>query len=152
MPTTDYRPTIDEVGRRIAARTRIVDTGAIVGTFNDETRPTGEQVNDLIDDALTVVGASCGVDLDAEYVPMAKAAAIAYTCMSIEMSYYPESTEAGDSSFRAFKERFTQQVEYIATALNQKRPNERRIVSLRQETTVGVRSGRLDPWANELNP
>jgi hypothetical protein len=152
MPTSDYAPTIDEVGKRIAARTMEAETGQRVGTFNAETRPTGEEVADLIQDALTVVGAAVGVDLDAQYVPMAKAAAIAYTCMSIEMSYYPESTESGDSSFRAFKERFTQQIEYISTALSQTRPNERRIVSLREETVVGVRAGRLDPWANELTP
>lgn len=152
MPTSDYRPTVDEVGKRLAARTMEAETGTRVGTFNAQTRPTGEEVHDLIDDALTVVGAAVGVDLDAEYVPMARAAAIAYTCMSIELSYYPESTESGDSAFRALKERFTQQVEYITEALNQSRPNERRIVSLRQETTVGVRAGRLDPWANELTP
>lgn len=152
MPTSDYRPTVDEVGKRLAARTMEAETGNRIGTFNAETRPTGEEVHDLIDDALTVVGAAVGVDLDAEFVPMAKAAVIAYTCMSIELSFYPESTDAGDSAFRALKERFTQQVEYITEALNQKRPNERRIVSLRQETTVGVRAGRLDPWANELTP
>jgi hypothetical protein len=152
VPTSDYRPTIDEVGRRLAARTMETDTGNRVGTFNDETRPTGAEVHDLIDDALTVVSAAVGVDLDAEYVPMAKAATIAYTCMSIELSFYPESTAASDSAFRALKERFTEQIGFIENALNQKRPNERRIVSLRQETTVGVRSGRLDPWANELTP
>jgi hypothetical protein len=152
MPTSDYRPTVDEVAKRLVARTMEADTGNRVGTFNADTRPTGEEVHDLIDDALTVVSSAVGVDLDAEFLPMAKAATIAYTAMSIEMSYYPETTEAGDSSFRAFKERFAQQVEYIETALNQRRPNERRIVSLRQETTVGSRAGRLDPWASELLP
>lgn len=152
VPTSDYTPTIDEIGKRLAARTMITDTGERVGTFNDETRPTGEEVSDLIQDALTVVGAAVGIDLEAEFLPMAKAAVIAYTCMSIEMSYYPETTEAGESAFHAFKDRFTQQTEYITTSLNERRPNERRIVSLRQETTVGSRAGRLDPWANELNP
>jgi hypothetical protein len=150
MPTSDYRPTVDEIGKRLAARTMETDTGNRIGTFNADTRPTGEEVHDLIDDALTVVGAAVGVDLEAQYVPMAKAAVIAYTCMSVEMSFYPEATEAGDSAFHALKERFTQQIEFITNALNQQQPNERRIVSLRQETTVGVRAGRLDPFANEL--
>ncbi len=152
MPTSDYRPTVDEIGKRLAARTMEAETGTRVGTFNDQTRPTGEEVHDLIDDALTVVGAAVGVDLEAQYVPMAKAAVIAYTCMSIEMSYYPESTDAGDSAFHALKERFTQQIEFISDALNQKQPNERRIVSLRQSTAVGVQAGRLDPWSGELTP
>jgi hypothetical protein len=143
---------VDEIGKRLAARTMEADTGQRIGTFNKDTRPTGEEVLDLIEDSLTVVGAAVGVDLDAEFLPMARAAAIAYTCMSIELSYYPETANGGDGAFHAFKERFAQQIEYITDALNQKRPNERRIVSLRQETTVGVRAGRLDPWANELTP
>lgn len=152
MPTSDFKPTVDEVGRRLAARTMVASTGQRIGTFNDETRPTGEEVLELIEDALTVVGAAVGVDLDAEYVPMARSAVISYVCMTIEMSYFPESTEAGDSAFRAFKERYTQQIEFIGKAIEERRPGERTIVSLRQETTVGVRAGRLDPWAQELFP
>ena len=152
MPTSDYRPTIDQIGKRIAARTMESETGARIGTFNDKTRPTGEEVLELIDDAMAVVGSQLGVDLDAEFIPMARAAAIAYTCMTIEMSYYPESTEGADSAFRAFKERFTQQIDFIEKGLNQDRPNERRIVSLRMETTTGSNAGRLDPYANELTP
>lgn len=152
MPTSDYTPTIDEVGRRTASRTMIVETGERVGTFNADTRPTGDEVTELIQDAIVVVSSAVGVDLDEEFLPMARAAAIAHTCMSIEMSYYPETTTTGDSAFHAFDERFKQQITYLETALNQKRPNERRIVSLRQETTVGVAAGRLDPYANELTP
>lgn len=151
MPVSDYQPTVEEIGRRLYART-LTSTGVRVGTFNSETRPDANSVADLIQDALAVVSSAVGADLDQEYWQMAKAACIAHVCMSIEMGYYPETTDTADSAFRGFKERFQQQIGYIETALNQKRPNERRIVSLRQETLVGIRGGRLDPYANELFP
>jgi hypothetical protein len=151
MPVSDFTPSVEEIGSRLGARTRTLD-GVRVGTFNSQTTPTAEVVADLIADAVTVVSSAVGADLDNDYWRMAKAAVIAYTCMSIEMGYYPESTEASDSAYRGFKERFAQQVEFIENALNQKRPNERRIVSITQGTLVGVRGGRLDPWANDLLP
>lgn len=151
MPTTDYAPTVDEVGTRLFART-LTPSGVRVGTFNSETRPNAESVSDLIEDAVAVVSAAVGADIEQEYWQMAKTACIAYTCMSIELGYYPETTESNESAYNGFKERFQQAITYIENSLNQKRPNERRIVALRQETLVGIRGGRLDPWANELFP
>jgi len=151
MPPSDYTPTVDEIGARMGART-LTSNGQRVGTFNDETRPNAQNVEELIGDAVAIVSSAVGDALDNEYWPMAKAAVTSYTCMSIEMGYYPESTEAADSAFKAFKERFNQQIEYLEKALGQRRPNERRIVSVEQRSLVGVRGGRLDPWANELFP
>jgi hypothetical protein len=151
MPVEDYQPTVDEIGARLGARTLTLDGGR-VGTFNSETRPTAQAVTELITDAVAVVSSAVGATLDSEYWRMARTAVIAYTCMSIELGYYPESTDATDSAYRAFKERFTQQIEFIETSLNQRRPNERRIVSVRQGTLVGVHGSRLDPWATDLFP
>ena len=151
MPVSDFTPTVDEIGKRLYART-LTDDGGRVGTFNSETRPDAQTVSDLIADAAAVVSSAVGQDLDNDYWSMARAAVIAYVCMSIEVGYYPESTEATDSAYRAFKERFAQQIGFIETALNQRRPNERRIVSISQGTLTGVRGGRLDPFANWLFP
>lgn len=151
MPPSDYTPTVDEIGGRLGARTLTKDGGR-VGTFTAATRPDANTVSELIGDAIAVVSSAIGDELDNEYWPMARAAVISYTCMSIEMGYYPESTEATDSAFKAFQARFNQQIEFLENALNQKRPNERRIVSIEQRSLVGVRGGRLDPWSNELFP
>jgi hypothetical protein len=151
MPVSDWTPTVGDIGKRLAARTLTPDGGRL-GVFNAETRPDAETVSELIQDAVAVVSSAVGDSIDDEYWPMAKAATIAYTCMSIELGYYPETTEAADSAYRAFKERFAQQIEYLENAINQRRPNERRIVSVKQESLVGVRGGRLDPWGNGLFP
>ena len=109
-------------------------------------------VSELISDAVNVVESALGSDIETEYSAMAKTAVIAYTCMSIEIGYFPETTSHSDSAYNAFKERYLQQIEFINNALNQKRPNERRIVSLKQNTLVNSGLGRLDPYANELFP
>jgi len=152
MPSSDFRPTVDEVGGRLGGRTLEAETGKRAGTFNAQTFPTADIVVQLIDDSVATVSAALGSEVEEEYWPMAKAAAIAYTCMQIEAGYYPETVGNPDSAYNSFKERFQEQIKFIETALNQRRPNERRIVSLRQETLVGIRGGRLDPYANELFP
>lgn len=151
MPTTDYAPTIEEIGSRLSART-LDSNGKRRGTFNDVTSPTGTQVDELIEDAVADVSAAIGANIDNEYWKMAKAACISYTCMSIEIGYFPESVNDTGSAYNAFKMRYDAQIGHIEEALSQKRPNERRIVSLQMGTLVGVRGGRLDPWSNELFP
>lgn len=151
MSVDDYTPSVDEIGKRLYSRT-LTDLGGRIGTFNDDTKPTATDVRDLIEDAVQVVNSAVGENLDSEYWRMAKAAVIAYTCMSIEMGFYPETTDAADSAYRAFRERFAQQITFLEKALNQDRPNERRIVSIPMGTMVGIPGGRLDPWSNDLFP
>lgn len=152
MSVEDYTPSVDEIGKRLYART-LTTTGRREGTFSDQTTPTATAVRELIEDAVQTVNAAVGEELDNMYWPMAKTAVIAYTCMSIEASYYPESTDAADSAYKAFRDRFAQQVGYINDALNQKRPNERRILSIPMGTMTGpAGGGRLDPWSNDLLP
>jgi hypothetical protein len=152
MSTSDYRPTVTEIATRLSART-LTPEGDRIGDFTDETFPTAAQVDELIDDAVAVVSSSLGEELEDRYWTMAKTAVIAYTCMEVEAGFYPETTAQADSAYAAFRQRFQDQVASVEKALNEKRPNERRIVSLRQYSVVnsGV-GGRLDPWANELLP
>lgn len=151
MPATDYRPTVSEVAARIGGRT-LTKQGKRVGDFNAETFPTAAAVEEIITDALMMVSSFAGEEVEQKYWPMAKAAVIAATCMEIEAGYYPETTEQTDSAYQSWKQRLQQRLENLEKALNQRRPNERRVVSIRQETLVGIRGGRLDPWANELFP
>src|SRR5208283_1255475 len=130
MPSTDFRPTVSEIGSRMGARTLTLQ-GKRVGDFTDETFPTALSVDELIDDALAITASAVGEDIESKYWPMARSAAIAYTCMLVEAGYYPETTTQTDSAFAAYRLRFQEQIKFIEESLNQKRPNERRIVSLR---------------------
>ncbi|MFZ1927387.1 MAG: hypothetical protein WAU42_14765 [Solirubrobacteraceae bacterium] len=153
MPATDYKPSIDEIGARIKARTLETVSGKRAGTFNANTSPTAEEVGTFIDDALSEVGARVGQDLDQEYWAAAKYAAVMHVCSSIELSLYPDSTDEAASAYSAFKQRFDNAIEALNTAIKEIEPNERRVVSLRQGSLVRWGGfGRLDPFFNELLP
>jgi hypothetical protein len=151
MPASDYRPSIEEIGARMYARTLDAD-GKRYGTFTAGTIPTATAVSQLIDDALATVEAAVGQNLDGEFLTSAKTCVIYNTAMLIELSYFPESTDSGDSAYKAYEARYEDTLKHLKEALDEDRPGDKRIVSIRMGTLTGVRGGRLDPWANELFP
>jgi hypothetical protein len=95
-----WRPTVADVAAHIRARTKDAG-GNEVGTFDETTRPTGAEVELLIDKGVqrvqTQVGEPCNETLQED----AGAAAALYTAMLVEQSYFPEQTAAGGSSFNS---------------------------------------------------
>lgn len=90
-----WRPTVAIVGAELRARTKD-NIGAEVGTFNADTRPTAEQVEELIDTAVGEVAMRAGWDIPERLVPAAKQAAALRTVMLIEMGNYPEHSTGSD--------------------------------------------------------
>ena len=96
-----WRPDVAEVASYIRARTKIAGGGE-AGTFTEGTKPTEEQAEGIIDQAVrrvaSEIGASpCTDDLQAD----AKTCAAMYAAILIETSYYPETTSnAGSSAVR----------------------------------------------------
>jgi hypothetical protein len=151
MPSSDFRPSIEDIGARMYARTLDAD-GKRYGTFTATTKPTAAAVNQLIDDALATVESAVGADLDGEFLSSAKTCVIYNTAMLIELSYFPESTGSGDSAYKAYEARYEDTLKHLKEAINTDHPGDKRIVSLRMESTVRMPGSRLDPWANELFP
>jgi hypothetical protein len=152
VPAADFRPTVRDIGARLGGRT-LTEQGDRIGEFNAETFPTAQSVDSIIGDALNIVASAIGEELEEKFWDMAKAAVISYACMEIEAGYYPETTSQADSSYASFRTRFQDQITYIEKALDERRPDENRIVSVRQYSRVhGGVGGRLDPWANEMLP
>lgn len=152
MPTSDYRPSVRDIGARLGGRT-LTEEGDRVGEFTAETFPTAQSVDSIIGDALNIVSSAIGEEIEEKYWEMAKAAVISYACMEIEAGYFPETTSQADSAYASFRQRFQDQIAYIEKALDERRPDEKRIVSVRAYSRVhGGVGGRLDPWANELLP
>lgn len=102
------RPTVTDVANLLRARTQ-VRGGNESGTFNARTRPTADEVDGMIDEALDeVLGKvrtvkeveALGVDkLESEaYERRVRGAVKLYTAVLIETSYFPEQIKAGQSA------------------------------------------------------
>ena len=94
------KPTVDEVALLIRARTKD-SLGNEVGTFDDETRPTGEQVQEQINAAAPLVWMRLPpIDtLPSELVP-AVASLVAYrAALRIEKSFFPEQVRSDRSAY-----------------------------------------------------
>lgn len=97
-----YRPAIEDVAALLRARTTD-SSGNELGTFTSATRPTDDQVDRLIDQALGEVESRVGTIPDT-VVAKARSLASLYTAMLIEASYYPEQATGNESAYERFKE------------------------------------------------
>src|SRR4051812_3475139 len=91
--TPNWRPVVADVGAILRARTkaRLSETfaaGNEIGTFNDETRPTGDQVERLIDQAVDDVTDTVGTDICTQELQTSagRVAAIG-AALLVELSY-----------------------------------------------------------------
>jgi hypothetical protein len=151
MPSSDYKPSIAEIGARMYARTLNKD-GARTGTFTATTLPTATDVAALLEDALATVEAAVGADLDGDFLKSARTCVIYNCAMLIELSYFPESSESGDSAYKAYEQRYEDTLKHLREAIEQDRPGDKRVVSLEMRSTVRGPGNRLDPFANFLLP
>jgi hypothetical protein len=99
-PTTPGRPSVDDVAAFIRARTKD-DQGNEVGTFDDATRPTADQVERHIDMAMSIVEVRLP---DLTLLPTGLLAAVATTAAleaacQIEKSYWPEQVMSNRSPY-----------------------------------------------------
>jgi hypothetical protein len=101
------RPTIDDVALLLRARTKD-STGAEVGTFDDETRPTGDQVDAHIDAAMALVGIRFGpLDNLPVEAQTAFASLVAYrAALRVEKSYFPEQVRSDRSAYMQLREEY----------------------------------------------
>jgi hypothetical protein len=108
-----WAPTVADVAAHIRARTKDAG-GNEVGTFDANTRPTGDQVELLIENALRCVQTQIGIDPCTERLQEEAGAATAlYAAMLVEVSYFPEQTSASGSSFNSLKALFDPQMKAL---------------------------------------
>jgi hypothetical protein len=98
-PSAPFVPDIASVGAILRARTRDTN-GAEVGTFNEETRPTGDQVLSNAHIAADGLLADVGLaELPAGLVPVAQQLIVYKTAALIELSFFPEQVATGRSPY-----------------------------------------------------
>lgn len=85
----EYKPTLDDLGALMRARTRN-DLGDELGTFNEETRPTGDEAQSMIDQALDLVSPRLGGSVPDRLEGLARSIVTLRAAMLVEASYSPE--------------------------------------------------------------
>jgi hypothetical protein len=103
VPTSDFTPSLTDVGGLIPTRTRDAN-GSEVGTFNLTTRPTSAQVAALIASSVTRVAGLASADLPVSLQPQASYLSALHTAMWIELTFYPEQISNEMSPYTRMKE------------------------------------------------
>lgn len=97
-PAPDWAPSVRQVAALIRARTKVAGGGEI-GTFNNNTRPTGTEVEAIIDQAADhVLAALAAEPCNDKLRQSCGAAAALLAAVLIETSYWPEQAEARGSA------------------------------------------------------
>jgi len=105
-PVVAGRPTIDQVAVLIRQRTKD-SSGNTVGTFDDDTEPTAEQVDTIIDGAYDVIAMRLpAVERLAPFpsliAGMTQVVALEAACR-IEKAYWPEQVRTDRSNYSVLK-------------------------------------------------
>lgn len=121
-----WRPSVRDVAAHIRARTKD-DQGNELGTFTNETRPTDDQVEELIPTGVRAIGAHIGTEIcvgDSEETRAAlyddaQDLAALLVAMKIELTYYPEQVGTGRSPYPQLKELYDAGVKTLIEAVSE---------------------------------
>lgn len=119
MSTPDpLRPTVEEVADLLRARTKD-NAGQEVGTFNDDTRPTGDEVESHITTAMgLMVTRIPAVDfLPESYAPAVRSLTAYRAALRIEKSYFPEQVRSDRSAYEQLRQEYIDDLQALTDAL-----------------------------------
>lgn len=117
MPTSEWTPDVQDIANILRTRTKD-DNGVEVGTFDDNTRPTGDQVEGLIANGISDVANAVGSDIDPLCRPDAQYVAALSVAMLVELSYFPEQIGNGRSPYNSLKEQFDDRLKRLQNCIN----------------------------------
>ena len=102
MATSDWAPLVADVGAILRARTKDANDNEL-GTFTANTRPTGDQVDELIETAITDIESEVGSVPDVLQDAARRVAALG-TALLVELSHWPNEVAQGRSPYDQLKE------------------------------------------------
>jgi len=114
--TMPYLPTLADIGAIMRARTKTVN-GDEIGTFNDETRPTGEEVNRIIMQAASDVTSGVDTDIPESAYRWARQAITYRAAKLIEISYFPEQIATGRAPYPEYNALFDEALGWLKEAI-----------------------------------
>lgn len=113
-------PTVEKIAVLLRSRTTD-ENGTEVGTFTDDgrTRPSAAQVRLLAAQAAGDVAARIGFqDLTGGLPQLATNVSAVRTAMLIELSFFPEQIESGQSPYEQFRDLYAEQLGFLAAAVD----------------------------------
>jgi hypothetical protein len=120
VDTMPYLPTLADLGALMHARTQD-NMGNEAATFNNFTRPTGDEANRLILQAADDVTTAIDTDIPPGAYRYAKQAVIYRAAMLIELGYWPEQINTGRSPYPQYAELFDAFFLNLQSAVNRER-------------------------------
>lgn len=125
MPISEYTPTLAQVASHVRARTKKRGSGEEMGTFTADTRPSDEQANQVIAEALLEVSSVIGPDVpdvegdDPNALRNAASGVVSLlAAMTVESSFYPEQVGSGRSNYAALERRYERGIKKLEAAVN----------------------------------
>lgn len=124
-------PELEDVGALLRARTQDSHDDEI-GTFNDETRPTDEEAQRIIEQAGSIVYSRIG-SVEEEVLTcsgaedirtQAKYMVSLLAAMLIELSYFPEQVKSDRSAYEHYRELWNEQMTSLTDAAAECRSGE----------------------------
>jgi hypothetical protein len=115
---------VEDLGARMRSRT--VATGLSmdeVGTFNDSTRPTGEEAQAAIYEAADIVIAKVG-DVRGSAAQLAKAAVKVRAAMIVESTYFPEANGGKQTAYANYRDEYQELVKEAEAAAEESDAND----------------------------
>ena len=105
MALVGWQPTVDDVGSILRARTKDVH-GNELGTFNHETRPTGSQVQQIINAITPSYELMLPETPEPAVTKTARHLAALHAAIHVETSFFPEQVETGRSPVNLLRETY----------------------------------------------
>lgn len=112
----NYVPTVREVAALIRSRTK-TDMGREEGTFNDKTRPTDEEVVELVEQATADATGDLDYDIPEQAWPAVRALIVIGTAMRVEISYFPELNSGVNSPYDRLERLYNAQMLRVEKAV-----------------------------------
>lgn len=108
FPGGGSRPTVEEVGALIRARTKtsLSGGGTEVGTFNANTRPTGDEVTSMIERIDSSLAVRLGANLPEVVWPAVRETIALKAAMWVERARQPEQISDTQSAYSELKEEY----------------------------------------------
>jgi hypothetical protein len=117
MATSDWAPLVADVGAILRARTKD-SNGNELGSFTANTRPTGDQVDELIETAITDIESEVGSVPDVLQDAARRVAAIG-TALLVELSFFPEQITNGRSPYDRLKDLYDARFTRLKTQIDE---------------------------------
>lgn len=100
-----YRPTVLDVAQHITTRTRN-NRGRVIGTFDETTTPSGERVEELLDQFLPEFELDVSETIPADLHTDARTVAALGAAAAVEASYRAEAVDDTNSTYQALRARY----------------------------------------------